>query len=645
MSSHSVQHHLERRPFSILHLLSAEYIAKLLYQLAICILAALMFLTVADVFGRYFFNSPITGAQELSEISLMLITFLGISFTALSKEHVRVELLLMFLSPNVRLVLNILTDTISLIVSVAISYCGFVYTRTVYERGISTELLHLPTWPFLFCLSLSCAFLSLIFVKEIWRSSKEATTISWPASQIWFSFFTLLLVAAVLGAFQYIGMMDVEPVVIGCVGMLAMLCLLFIGVPIGFCMMLIGVVGMMYCAGFDAGFSLIEITPYTSTVNYSMTVVPLFILMGGIAFRTGLSKDLYMLVFRWVGHWPGGLAIAAVGGCACFAAISGSSLATAATMGMVSLPEMKRYNYDSALATGAIAAGGSIGILIPPSVVLILYGVLTNQPITELFVAGVIPGVMQALFYIITIMILCKIKPSLGLPGERSTSRQRWLSVKETWGVMVLFLIVMGGLYAGVFVPTEAGGIGAFGVLVFVLLRSKLTPKKFYQSLFDSVKTSSMCLTVFLGAMFLGYFLTVSEIPTSLSEYVAGLDVNRYTVLLMIIVAYLFLGCIMDSLSIVLLTVPVFFPVVQAVGFNPIWFGIIMVKVVEIGMITPPIGINVFVIKGVVKDDVPMHTIFKGIFPFLCADIVHLTLLILIPEICLFLPQLISGNP
>lgn len=629
---------------SLMRAVSAENFSHLLYVLAIVVLAALMFLTVVDVFGRYIFNSPITGTQELSEISLMLITFLGISFTALSKGHVRVELLLMFLPQNVRVVFNILTELICLIVSLAITYSGFAYAKTVFARDISTELLHIPVWPFLCCLAIGCLLLSIVFFKEVVQSFKEALSISWPVKESVISISSVVLIGGILAAFHYIGTLDVEPFIVGCAGMLAMLCLLFIGVPIGFCMMLIGVLGMMYCAGVDAGISLIEITPYNSTVNYSMTVVPLFILMGGIAFRTGLSKDLYMLVFRLVGHWPGGLAIAAVGGCACFAAISGSSLATAATMGMVSLPEMKRYKYDPALATGCIAAGGSIGILIPPSVVLILYGVLTNQPITELFIAGVIPGILQALFYIITIVILCKINPAIGLPGKRSTFQERMVSVKETWGVMVLFFIVMGGLYAGVFVPTEAGGIGAFGVMIFVLLRRKLTPKNFYQSLFDSVNTASMCLTVFLGAMFLGYFLTVSEIPTSLSEYVASLEVNRYVILTLVIAAYLLLGCIMDSLSIVLLTVPVFFPVIQAVGFNPIWFGIIMVKVVEIGMITPPIGINVFIIKGVVKDDVPMHTIFKGILPFLCADMVHLTLLILIPEICLFLPQLFSGS-
>ena len=644
MNANVVENRVETRSLFSLIADSADKVSRFLYILAICILAALMFLTVVDVFGRYIFNSPITGTQELSEISLMLITFLGISFTALSKGHVRVELLLMFLPQNARVTLEIVSDIICLIVSSAITYSGFTYAGTVYQRGISTELLDIPTWPFLCCLAIGCVFLSLIFLKDLIKSLQEAASLSWPARRIAGSLAAVVFVCAVLAAFHFIGSSDVEPVLVGCAGMLVMLLLLFIGVPIGFCMMLIGVLGMMYCAGFDAGASLIEITPYNSTVNYSMTVVPLFILMGGIAFRTGLSKDLYMLVFRWVGHWPGGLAIAAIGGCACFAAISGSSLATAATMGMVSLPEMKRYKYDSALATGCIAAGGSIGILIPPSVVLILYGVLTNQPITALFIAGVIPGLMQAAFYIFTIMILCKINPSIGLPGKRSTFQERMVSIKETWGVLVLFLIVMGGLYAGVFVPTEAGGIGAFGVLVFVLLRKKLTLGNFYQSLFDSVKTSSMCLTVFLGAMFLGYFLTVSEIPTSLSEYVAGLEVSRYAILLLIIMAYILLGCIMDSLSIVLLTVPVFFPVVEAIGFHPIWFGIIMVKVVEIGMITPPIGINVFIIKGVVRNEVPMHTIFKGILPFLCADMVHLALLIVIPEICLFLPQLFGGS-
>ncbi len=591
-----------------------------------------------------FSTHRLKGTQELSELGLMLITFLGIAYTALEKEHVRVELLLMYLPENIRLLFEAVSGGLCLMVSGIITWKAFNHTATVYGRGLTTSLLELPLWPFILILAPGCGVLSITFLRDTLKSAHRCVTASWESRHILISCGVFLSVVIALLAFHLAGGGSSSPVISGIVGMLIMVCFLFMGVPIGFCMILVGAAGMMYLAGSAAGFSLLQPVPFNSTTNYSMTVVPLFILMGAFAFKAGLSKDLYVLVYRFLGHLPGGLAIATVGACGCFAAISGSSLATAATMGMVALPEMKRYKYDPALSTGCIAAGGSLGILIPPSVVLILYGVLTNQPITELFIAGFIPGVMEALFYIITILIMCKMRPELGPPGKRSNFKDRMVSVKETWGVLVLFFLVIGGLYAGAFTPTEAGGIGAFGVLVFIAIRGKLSIRKFYDSLFDSVKTASMCLTVFLGAMFLGYFLTISQIPYELSEFVAALPLNRYVILILILVAYMILGCVMDSLSIVLLTVPIFFPLVQALGFNPIWFGIIMVRIVEIGMITPPIGINVFIIKGVVKNDVPMHTIFKGILPFLIADIIQVILLILIPEITLFLPQLLGAS-
>jgi len=359
--------------------------------------------------------------------------------------------------------------------------------------------------------------------------------------------------------------------------------------------------------------------------------------MGGFAYYSGLSKDLYDTVHAWLGHLRGGLAMATVGACASFAAVSGSSLATAATMGTVALPEMKRYKYDDRLATGSVAAGGTIGILIPPSVVLILYAVITEQSIGKLFLAGIIPGTLEAVFYISTIYILCRRNPEMGPPGPGTTFREKLISLKGSWVVLVLFLLIMGGLYLGWFSPIEAAGIGAFGAFLFAIVRRKLSWRSFKGSLFETGKTTVMIFIILMGALIFGYFLSVSRLPYELADAVSALPVNRYVVLIIILIFYLFLGAVMDSLAMMLLTVPIFFPLILAMDFDPIWFGIIIVRVCEIGLITPPVGLNVYIIRGV-AGEVPMQTIFRGIVPFLIADICHVALLVTVPQLSLFLP-------
>ncbi|MFH1489852.1 MAG: TRAP transporter large permease subunit [Pseudomonadota bacterium] len=605
------------------------------------ILALLMLMTAADVFGRYLFNHSLKWTIEISEVMLLLIVFFGAAYTALQKEHVRVELLITRFSKNAQVVIECFVSLLSFIMVSMIAVQGVTLALVQKSRGGVTVLLEIPLWPFALLLSFGAALLSIVLLKDTIRAVGEVFRLKWSRRQKMFLAFLVLLIAAVFLILGNFVLDRSQPIYTGIFGMILMLVLLFLGVPIGFCMALVGTAGMFYLVSPAAGLTLLQTVPYDTTSNYSLSVLPLFILMGGFAFHTGLSADLYRLVYRWLGHLPGGLAMATVGGCAGFAAVSGSSLATAATMGMVALPEMKRYKYDPALATGAIAAGGSLGIMIPPSVILIIYGIITGQSIATLFIAGFIPGILEALFYIFTIYLICKRNPKMGPPGERSSFKMRMLSFKETWGVLILFTFVIGGLYFGIFTPTEAGGMGAFGALVFIFIRRKFSRISFFSSLEDSVKTTAMCFILLIGAMMLGYFLTITQLPFALSEFVSGLPMNRYLILILILVVYLILGCIMDSLSIVLLTVPIFFPVVKSMGFDPIWFGILLVRVVEIGMITPPIGINVFIIKGV-AGDVPMYTIFKGIVPFLIADIVHLALLLVVPQTVLILPKLLG---
>jgi C4-dicarboxylate transporter DctM subunit len=429
------------------------------------------------------------------------------------------------------------------------------------------------------------------------------------------------------------------PITVGFIGIGILFLFLFLGMPIGIAMGMVGFAGFAYLRGFDSALGVLTTVPYTTFASYSFSVVPLFILMGAFCFYAGLSKDLYYTVNRWIGHLRGGLAMATVGGCAGFAAVSGSSVATAATMGTVALPEMKRYGYDPALATGSVAAGGTIGILIPPSVGFIVYGIITEQSIGKLFLAGFIPGILEAVFYMITISIICRINPQLGPPGPRSNWIERIRALKNTWIVLLLFLLVLGGLYFGIFTPTEAGGAGAFGAFIFALGRRKLGWQAFKDSLLETLRNTAMILMIVLGAMILGYFLAISRVTFVIADTIGGLEVNRYIVLTSILVFLLFLGTVLDAPAMILLVTPIFYPIVTKLGFDPIWFGVIMIRMCEIALITPPVGLNVFVIKGVAKD-VPMYTVFRGIVPFLIADICEVVLLVAVPQLSLFLPNM-----
>ena len=432
-----------------------------------------------------------------------------------------------------------------------------------------------------------------------------------------------------------------NPTTIGFIGICVLIVLILFRMHIGICMGLVGFVGFAWITGLEPALGILKTVPYTTFASHGMSVIPLFILMGSFAFAAGMSEDLYRAVHKLFGSLRGGLAMATVAACACFAAISGSSLATAATLGRVAMPEMKKYKYDDALATGSIAAGGSIGILIPPSVILIIYGILTEQSIGKLFLAGFVPGILEAVFYIITIMVLTRFNPELGPPGPRTSTSEKLMALLKTWEVIVLFMLVIGGIYTGLFTPTEAAGIGAFCTFLFALLRKKMNWKNFTESLSSTMQTSGMLFLIVLGAMNLGYFFSITRLPFELSSAVSALPVNRYVILALILLVVLVLGCLMDSLAIVLLTVPVFYPLIIDLEFNPIWFGILVVRVTEMGLITPPVGLNVFIIKGITN--VPMETVFKGVFPFLIADFIQIVLMIAFPQIILFLPNLMNG--
>ncbi len=431
------------------------------------------------------------------------------------------------------------------------------------------------------------------------------------------------------------------PFTVGIIGIIVLFILFLLRMPVGFAMGLVGFLGYSYLVNLTAGLTLAGQTAYLTVASYTFSVVPLFLLMGEFAFFAGLSAELYDFTYKWLGHLPGGLAMATVAACAGFAAISGSSTAGAVTMGTISLPEMKKFKYEPSLATGCVAAGGTLGILIPPSMIMIIYGIIAEQSIAKLFFAGFLPGFLLAGLFMLTIYILVKRNPTLALRGQKSNWKERFAGFKTTGWVLALFILIMGGMYAGIFTTTEAGGIGAFGAFVIGIARKKLDWQKFIFSLVETGRTAGMLFIIVIGAIFFGYFIAVSRIPTLLAEFVTGLGLSRYVVLLIIFVVYLFLGCIMDGIAMILLTVPIFLPMVEAVGFDAIWFGIVVVLVVEMGLITPPVGLNVYVLSGVAKD-VPMATIFRGIIPFLAAMIICFIIIVAFPQIALFIPGLLK---
>src|SRR3954467_7070376 len=426
------------------------------------------------------------------------------------------------------------------------------------------------------------------------------------------------------------------------IGFLVLFALMLLRVPVGMAMGLVGVSGFAYLVGGGPALKAVGHTSMRTVTDYTFGVIPMFLLMGAFVSNSGMSRELFRAANAFLGHFKGGLGIATIAACAGFAAISGSSLATAATFSTVAYPEMRRFNYPQSFATGVIAAGGTLGAMLPPSTVLAVYGIITEQDIGKLFIAGILPGALAATMYITTVAIIGIARPGFLPSGPRAPWGERLAAVRDIWATLLLFCFVIGGLYGGLFTPTEAGGVGAAGAFLIGVLRGRLNLADIRKSLLQATRTAAAVFTVLIGALLFGYFLTITQVPQKVTEFLTGLGIGPYGVLAIIMVMYLILGCLMDAMAMIILTVPIIFPVVMALGFDPIWFGVIIVMTVELGLIHPPVGMNVFVIKSVIKD-VNMSTIFVGVLPFVVTDLIRLVILILFPLLATWLPQRMIG--
>lgn len=430
-----------------------------------------------------------------------------------------------------------------------------------------------------------------------------------------------------------------SPTVIGIIGLVSLFMMIFSRIPVGFVMLLVGFIGFGSVVSFDAALNMIAKDLYDVFGSYNLTVIPLFILMGQISFHAGISSRLFDVAYKFIGHWPGGMAIATIGACTGFSAICGSTNATAATMAAVTLPEMRRYHYRDSLAAGVVAAGGSLGILVPPSVVFIIYGIMTEQSIGQLFMAGILPGLLLSGLFVLAVVIWVRLRPDTAPKGPRFGFRDRLASLSGLIETLILFAMVMGGLFMGVFTPTEAGAVGAFGSLLIAGIRRNLSVSGFVQSLFETTRISCMILVIVAGATVFGHFLAITRIPFDIASWVAGFNLPSWAIMTVIIMVYMAGGCFIDALALIMLTVPIFYPVISSLGYNPLWFGVIVVLVTQIGVITPPVGVNVYVVSGVARD-IPLHTIFKGVLPLLAALVICTLLMLPFPEIALILPDL-----
>lgn len=607
--------------------------------LALFLMMALAFF---DVLFRYFLNSPISGAKDLTELLMILVVFCSVAYTQVQKGHVGIDLLVDKFPKNWGIVIRVITYMLSIGVFALVSWRTFVEALLFKQRHIVSMELEIPIYPFFFVISLGCIVLTVVLIRDLLFSVGQALRSDLKLHQ-WatlLSLFFLLLGGGTLWVLQ--SAVSLDPVTTGFLGVCLFVFLLCFGVPIGFVLVFVAFLGLSSMRGLDASFGMIGTVLFRNTGSYDWSVFPLFVLMGYLCFYLDISRDLYDSAYKIFGRLPGGLAIATIGACTAFGAISGDNGAGAATMAVVARPELKKHRYDERLALGSICAGGTLEFLIPPSIGMILYGVLAEQSIGDLFIAGVVPGLVCAGLFSLYIYGVCRRNPELGPRGPQVKLWEKVRSLKNTWPVILLFMIVIGGLYGGIFTPTEAGGVGASVALIIGLVMGRLTFKKLFTALIETGRISAMVFVILGGAVLFSYFLTASKFTLTLAQLVAGFQVHSIVVVLWVLLLFLVLGFFMPGSAILLITIPIFLPLIKTLGYDLIWFGVLCVMMQNVGACTPPFGFVVFAVKGAAPD-VQLSEIYKGVMPFVGLMLLLVVLTIVFPGIATWLPYALKG--
>lgn len=599
---------------------------------------------ILDLALRNIWGVVIDSIIEWETFLLIIITFFSIAQTQRDGRHISVDILTSKFKEKTRLFYNVLFSLCGLYLFVLLGWQLYVRGVQEYNDGKLTIVSEMHFYPFTLLASFGCLLMLCVLLQQLFANlglllaqKKYPLLLSFLAMSLATIFIAFPFAYEVLGI--NLGKTSLALLIIA----LALL-FMFMGFPVAFSMGFFGMVGTWCLAGPEISLGSMRLQAYDSVSEYYLCVIPFFILMGLFCLNAGISKALFKTAHKWLAKIPGGLAIATIVGCGGFAAICGDSMANAATMSSVALPEMKKYGYNDSLATGSVAAGGTLGILIPPSIGFIAYGIITEQSVGKLFMAGIIPGLIMIVLFSLMILVLCKLNPALAPTSQGFTWREKILSLKGPWQVVVLFVLVMGGIYSGIVTPTEAGGVGLIGALILAALSPEFTWSKMRESLMVGIEMSAMIITLLIGVAILGNFITLTELPISLSNWLESLNLSRYAFFVCILILYLLLGMVMNIIPMIMVTLPIIYPSIIAFGFDPIWFGVVMVIMMEMGQISPPVGINVFVIHSTVSN-VSMGTIFRGVIPFILMQVITIIILTLFPMVVLFLPKLMDVLP
>jgi tripartite ATP-independent transporter DctM subunit len=599
-------------------------------------------LTFIDVIMRYLFNSPISNAKEITEVTLVIAVFMSIAHTYAQKSHVSVDVVTGRLGAKGRLIMDFIIAVVGLAMFIIVIWQSIELTNQYFINGtIHGRVLLIPAWPFTSVIAFGCTVMGFLLLRDILSNFNQATKSDFKIYQ-WLLMLGIPILFLTLVAFWIqpdLWQMNLS--VVGVIGVVAVLILLLTGMPIAFALYIPGFIGIAHIRGWDTALRSVGRELWGNSSDFIWVTVAFFVLMGYFCLHARFGEDLYVLFHRWIGRLPGGLAMATAASCTGFAAIVGDSVSSIATMTSVAMPEMKRYKYDNRLSTGSIAGGSIIGPIIPPSIPFIVYGILAQVSIGKLFVAGIFPGLLLGLAFIITIYIWCRINPQIGPRGESATWRERIISLRGIGPVLALFLLVIGGIYGGVFSPAEGGAIGAAGALIIGLIMRRFTWKSFWRSLLDAAKVLSMLILIVNGAILFTRFVAWCNVSGVVSDAITGIGLSQSAAIILVLALFFVLGFIIDVLTLTLIGVPIMHPIAVGLGADPIWFATLMVLVLILGSLTPPVGINLFTMKGMAPD-IPIGNIYRGAFPFVLAAAIVVVIVFLVPQLATWLPGILK---